>query len=110
MFTDVGYTGSLGLSIKGAAWHRPGDTIGLAGVINGIPRAEQDFFKAGGLGILAGDGNLDYAPEEILETYYNCNIIDGLFVTPDFQFINNPAFNRDRGPVAVLGLRVHWQW
>ena len=71
MFTDVDYTASLGLSIKGEAWHRPGDTFGLAGLTNGISRVEQEFLEAGGLGILAGDGNLNYGWEKILETYYD---------------------------------------
>lgn len=110
MFSDVAYTASLGTSIKGDAWHRPGDTFALAGVANFASHKEQEFFEAGGLGILAGDGKLNYAPEEALETYYSCNITDNLFLTGDYQFVNDPAFNRDRGPVSIFGLRLHWQF
>ncbi|HTW63941.1 MAG TPA: carbohydrate porin [Bryobacteraceae bacterium] len=109
MFSDVAYTGSLGLSIKGAAWHRPDDTLGIAGLINGASHVEQEFFQAGGLGILAGDGQLSYAPEEILETYYSCKITEGVFISPDYQFIDHPAFNHDRGPVSVFSVRFHWE-
>ena len=31
-------------------------------------------------------------------------------VTFDYQFIVNPAYNRDRGPVSVLGMRLHAQF
>jgi high affinity Mn2+ porin len=69
-YTDVNWTASLGLSVKGGGWHRPGDTIGLAGVLAGASSEQQAFLKAGGTGILNGDGNLSYACEKSLETYY----------------------------------------
>jgi high affinity Mn2+ porin len=65
------------------------------------------FFADGGTGILAGDGSLNYAPEEILESYYAYRVFKPLSVTVDYQFIANPAFNRDRGPVHVFGMRAH---
>ena len=107
MFTDVDYTASLGLSLKGEAWDRPGDIFGLAGVMNGISHAEQEFFKVGGLGILAGDGKLNYGWEKILETYYDFQIWKTVHATVDYQFISDPAFNRDRGPISVFGVRLH---
>ena len=61
----------MGLSIKGEFWRRPNDTFGLAGIINGISHVHQEFFEAGGTGILAGDGNLSYGLEKVLETYYD---------------------------------------
>jgi high affinity Mn2+ porin len=109
-FTDVNWTASLGLSVNGDAWQRPNDTFGLAGVVSGASSENQKFLEAGGTDMLDGDGALNYAPEEALETYYNCAIVDHVSVTPDFQFVNHPAFNRDRGPVAIFGLRVHFEW
>lgn len=109
MFSDIDYTASLGLSVKGSRWHRPGDTFGLAGVTNGISHVEQEFFEAGGLGILAGDGNLNYGWEKILETYYDATIWKTIHAGVDYQFIADPAFNRDRGPVSIFGVRLHWQ-
>jgi high affinity Mn2+ porin len=109
MFSDVDYATSFGLSLKGEAWHRPSDTFGLAGVVNGITRVEQEFLAAGGTGILAGDGNLNYAWEKILETYYDARIWKTIHTTVDYQFISDPAFNRARGPVSVFAVRLHWQ-
>jgi high affinity Mn2+ porin len=108
VFSDVDRTATLGISIKGEAWKRPSDTFGLAGILNGISREHRDFFAAGGTGILAGDGALTYGLEEILETYYDFNVWKTIHVSLDYQFINHPAFNRDRGPVSVLSARLHW--
>jgi high affinity Mn2+ porin len=108
VFSDVDRTASLGISVKGEPWKRPNDTFGLAGVLNGISREHRDFFAAGGVGILAGDGALSYGLEQIFETYYDFNVWKTIHVSLDYQFINHPAFNRDRGPVSVLGARLHW--
>jgi high affinity Mn2+ porin len=108
VFSDVDRTATLGISVKGDFWHRPNDTVGLAGALNGISKVHQDFFAAGGLGILAGDRALTYGLEQILETYYDFQVWKTVHVTLDYQFVNHPAFNRDRGPVSVFGARLHW--
>jgi high affinity Mn2+ porin len=109
-FTDVDWTGSLGVSVRGEAWRRPGDTLGVAGVVNGASRANQKFLEAGGTDMLDGDGKLSYRPEKDLETYYDVAIWKSVHATADFQFIDDPAFNRDRGPVEVFGARLHWEF
>jgi high affinity Mn2+ porin len=109
VFADVDRTAMAGISIKGEAWHRPNDTFGVAGVINAISRVHQEFFEAGGTGILAGDGALSYGWEEVLETYYDFQIWKTMHGAVDFQFVNHPAYNRDRGPVPVFGARLHWE-
>ena len=106
-FTEVDRTAALGLSIKGTAWGRPDDVAGVAAVINGLSKDHRDYLAAGGLGFLLGDGRLHYAPEQIGEFYYLIKVADHVYVTPDFQLINHPAYNRDRGPIVVGGLRVH---
>lgn len=108
-FSDVDKTISGGFSLKGALWHREHDTFGIAGVFNGITGIHQQFLAQGGTGILAGDGNLTYGWEKILETYYDFRVWKRIHTTIDYQFIANPAFNRDRGPVSVVGLRLHWE-
>jgi high affinity Mn2+ porin len=107
MFTDINYSGSLGVSVKGESWRRPEDTVGLAGVMSGISHANQEYLEAGGRGILDGDGALNYGLEKVLETYYDFKIWEGIHAALDYQFIADPAFNRDRGPVNVLGTRLH---
>jgi high affinity Mn2+ porin len=108
-FDDVDWTVQLGVSVKGAAWHRPNDTFGLLGNLAGASSDQQAFLKAGGTGILNGDGNLSYACEKSLETYYDIAIGSGCRLAFDYQFFADPAFNSDRGPVSVFGLRLHWE-
>lgn len=106
-FTDIDRSVSGGLSIKGASWGRPNDTVGLGGAINGLSNAHRDFLAAGGLGLLIGDGALNYREEKIVETYYAYALSAALKMTVDYQFISNPAYNADRGPVHVFAGRVH---
>jgi high affinity Mn2+ porin len=109
-FNDVDWTVQLGLSLKGAAWRRPGDTFGLVGNLAGASSQQQAFLKAGGTGILNGDGNLSYDCEKSLELYYDFAIGKSLHLAFDYQFFADPAFNRDRGPVNVFGGRLHWEF
>jgi high affinity Mn2+ porin len=109
-FTDIDRTVAAGLSISGKQWGRDDDTFGIAGVVNGITSVHQAFLNAGGLGILVGDGQLpNPGSERIMETYYSFPVLASR-VTLDYQLIVNPAYNRDRGPVSVLGFRVHTQF
>jgi high affinity Mn2+ porin len=109
-FTDIDASLSLGTSIKGTRWGRPDDTIGIGGAINSISRDHRDFLAAGGLGPLIGDGQLNYRKERILETYYAYALTKQLTLTADYQFITNPAYNADRGPVHVFSGRFHGEF
>jgi high affinity Mn2+ porin len=107
-FTDIDQTVSVGLSLTGTHWGRPDDIVGLAGVVNQISRSAKEYLAAGGLGGIIGDGQLSMAgPEQILETYYSFAATSFAKVTGDYQFISNPAYNRQRGPVSVFALRLH---
>jgi high affinity Mn2+ porin len=107
-FTDIDRTVQAGVSINGKSWNRPDDTIGIAGIVNGLDPAHEAYFAAGGLGILIGDGALtNYGVEQILETYYSYAITSSMKVSFDYQFIANPAYNADRGPVSVFAGRWH---
>jgi high affinity Mn2+ porin len=109
-YTDVNYSASVGMSVGGASWHRPNDTIGLAGVISGASRDNQRFLEAGGSGILDGDGALDYGWEKVVEAYYDFDVWSAIHLALDYQYVVNPAFNADRGPASVIAVRVHWQF
>jgi high affinity Mn2+ porin len=110
-FTDVDRTAAAGLSLNGKQWGRPDDTVGVAGVVNGISKEHEAFLNAGGLGILVGDGMLPHPGEEqIIETYYNYAISASTRVTADYQFVDNPGYNEDRGPVSVFSARLHYQF
>jgi len=107
-FTEINKSLAAGLSLRGQRWNRPDDTVGLAAVVNGLSSAARDYFAAGGLGILIGDGRLpDYGYERIMETYYSRKIVERLTISADFQYVLNPAYNRDRGPVSIFALRLH---
>lgn len=107
-FTEINRTIAAGVSLKGGAWSRPDDTIGLAEVDNAISNSARRYLAAGGLGILIGDGALpQYADERILEAYYSAAATDWLAVSLDYQWIASPGYDAERGPVSVLGLRLH---
>jgi high affinity Mn2+ porin len=110
-FTDIDRTVSAGLSLLGTAWHRTDDTLGVAAINNGISAARERYLNAGGLGVLIGDGRLPHpGPEQILEGYYSLSVFKAAHLAFDYQWINHPAYNRDRGPVSVVAVRVHAQF
>jgi high affinity Mn2+ porin len=106
-YTEDDRTLELGGFTKGESWHRRNDRAGVAFVANGIVAAHQQYLALGGLGFLLGDGALTYGHEKILEGFYTAHLWRGLFVSFDLQHINNPGYNKDRGPVTVPGLRLH---
>ena len=107
-FTDMANSMLVGGSLKGSSWNRSRDVVGLGVETGGIGRSAQSFFAHGGLGILIGDGRLDhYGRENVLEAYYSALLAERVQATLDYQFIANPAYNADRGPVSVFGLRLH---
>jgi high affinity Mn2+ porin len=109
-FTDIDASLATGLSIKGARWGRPDDVIGIGGAINALSKDHRDFIAAGGLGVLIGDGALNYRRERIFETYYAHALNKQITLTADYQFITNPAYNADRGPVSVFSGRFHGEF
>jgi len=109
-FTDIDRSLSGGVSIKGSYWGRSSDTIGIGGAINGLSAAHRDFLAAGGLGLLIGDGQINYRPEQILEAYYAYQVTKNFTVTADYQFVANPAHNADRGPVSIFSCRLHGEF
>jgi high affinity Mn2+ porin len=106
-WTDIDKSASLGGVLQGTSWGRPDDRIGVAGAINGLSKEYQDFLALGGLGILIGDGQLNYRPEKILEAYYWYSLSKTSSLTFDYQFIADPAYNADRGPVSIFTGRFH---
>ena len=106
-FTEIDQTVNAGLSIKGTKWKRQDDVFGIAGVVNGISKDHKEYLKAGGYGFIVGDGGLNYGNEMIVETYYNAKLTKFFWLTFDYQFVKNPGYNKDRGPVHVFGIRGH---
>lgn len=106
MFTEIDRTLSFGGQLSGVHWGRDNDWWAMGTAINGLSAEHKAYLAAGGSGFMIGDGKLNYAPETILETYYSFAINDYLRLSPDYQFIANPAYNADRGPVSVASIRA----
>jgi high affinity Mn2+ porin len=106
-YTEDDRTLELGGFTKGTFWQRRNDRAGVVFVANGIVAAHQQYLALGGLGFLLGDGGLTYGPEKIFEGFYTAHIWRGFFASFDIQHLNNPGYNKDRGPVTVPGLRFH---
>jgi high affinity Mn2+ porin len=106
-YTEVDQTFSAGLGANGAWWRRNQDRAGIAFVTNAICKDHQTYLADGGLGFLLGDGHLNYGRENIVESYYTIHAWRGIYLAPGVQHIENPGYNRDRGPVLVPTLRAH---
>lgn len=106
-FTPIDRTIAVALVLKGTAWNRSQDTIGVATVFNGLAAVHRNYLAAGGLDFNIGDGQLNYGWENIYETYYRWQIKKSIWISGDLQYVINPAYNRDRGPVFVQGIGVH---
>ena len=110
-FADIDRTVQAGVSISGKDWGRPDDTLGFAGIVNGLANSHEAYFAAGGLGILIGDGQLpSYGLEKILESYYNYALTPNIKFGLDYQLIIDPAYNATRGPANLFAARLHWQF
>jgi len=107
-FTEIDRSFSAGLLVRGAAWGRAADSLGVAVVRNGISGPHRDYLGAGGLGFFIGDGQLSYRTENIFETFYSLGAVKDVWVSLDFQRVFDPAYNADRGPVSVASARLHY--
>ena len=111
-FAEIDRSLSFGVSVKGAGWSRAQDTLGLAYAQNGLSSPHRAFLAAGGNGFFVGDGRLNYRPESIVEGYYSFGLgfLKRSAVSLGAQFIRNPAYNADRGPVRVFSVRLHTEF
>jgi len=107
VFTEVDRLATVGLQLSGVNWGRPKDVVGISYAFDGLSPEHRRYLERGGAGFVLGDGKLNYALEQILEVYYRFQLLRYVQTSLDYQFIQNPAYNRDRGPVHVFGLRLH---
>jgi high affinity Mn2+ porin len=107
-FTEADEIVSAGVNINGAGWQRKDDNLACAIDVNGLSQNHREYLADGGLGFQLGDGKLNYGNESALELYYSCKALaSGIWLTGDYQFVLNPGYNQDRGPVNVFSFRVH---
>jgi hypothetical protein len=106
-FSEMNNTVAFGIDLSGDAWRRKDDRIGSAFVNSGLAGDHRKYLALGGTGFMLGDGGLKYGRESVSETYYTAHVLGGLYLAAQISFVNNPGFNRDRGPIIVPGLRAH---
>ncbi len=111
-FTEVDSSLSTGFLVNGSNWKRPDDSVGMALMIDWVSADRLRYLEAGGVSFFIGDGyrNFRSAPEQILETFYSINFAKNNWITLDWQFLQNPAYNAERGPVNVFGVRYHGEF
>jgi high affinity Mn2+ porin len=109
-YTEIDESVSGGVSIGGKHWGREADTLGIAGVASGLSGDHKRYLEAGGYGFIVGDGRLDYEAERVVEAYYSLKACRWLTLTADYQFVQDPGYNRDRGPVNVFAVRAHAEY
>jgi high affinity Mn2+ porin len=106
-FTAIDRLASGGVSLKGTRWHRKNDVVATSLTAGGISGVHASYLAHGGLDFLIGDGQLNYAPEYVWESYYSARLLPGFTAAIDFQHDANLAYNHDRGPVWIYSLRLH---
>jgi len=106
-YTEIDRTAEAGSDFRGSPWHRPEDKVGAAFIVNGLSGDHRRYLELGGLGFILGDGGLNYATENIFETYYTVHLWRGFSAAVDYQHVSNPGYNQDRGPVPVYSIRIH---
>ena len=109
-FTAIDRLASAGISLKGTRWKRKGDIAATSFTAGGLAGVHALYLARGGLDFLIGDGKLNYAPEYVWESYYRARLFQGFFATFDVQHVANPAYNQDRGPIWIYGLRLHLEY
>ena len=106
-FTSIDQSSSFGLTTVGTAWLQPAEEWSLAWAVNGLSSSHRRYLAAGGTDFFLGDGALRYGREAIVEILYGIPLTAAIKASVDFQHITNPGYNRDRGPVRLLALRLH---
>ena len=98
---------TVGSVAKGSAWHRPFDVTGVGFGVSGISHAHAQYLAMGGVDGFIGDGYLHQAAEGIFDVFYSANLLKAIWLSADYQYLWNPGYNADRGPVNIFGGRVH---
>lgn len=106
-FTEIDKSVTTGLQFDGDLWKRKQDRFAIAYINNNLSSTHRQYLESGGYGFIIGDGKLNYGSEQIIEAYYSMHLTKQISLSPDYQFVWNPAYNKDRGPVHIIGLRLH---
>jgi carbohydrate-selective porin OprB len=106
-FTSTDMSLSFGALARGEVWRRPRDLAGVGVGMGWISKAHAEYLRLGGIDGFVGDGTIRAAPESVVEAFYSASLLSSVWLSADYQLIANPAFNADRGPVNIFGVRLH---
>lgn len=106
-FTSTDRSLSLGTLVKGGLWGRNRDLAGLGYAQGWISKSHAHYLGMGGIDGFIGDGAIKQSSEHAVDMFYSINIWKPIWITADYQFIANPAYNADRGPLNVYSARFH---
>ncbi len=98
---------SVGAVAKGSTWNRPFDVAGVGFGMSWISDEHARYLGMGGVDGFVGDGRIRQAAEGVVEAFYSVNLLRAVWLSADYQYLWNPGFNADRGPVHIIGWRVH---
>jgi high affinity Mn2+ porin len=114
-FTEADRSIAFGILLPGSIWGRAADHAGVGHARQYASADRVHYLAQGLLGIFTGDGppppgtEFHYGAENVVEAYWQVGLGAGAAFTLDWQRIANPAYNRDRGPIGVWGVRLHWE-
>lgn len=106
-YTSTDRSISLGGLVNGRRWGRERDTLGLGYAEGWLSSVHVQYLALGGIDGFIGDGRINYQPEQVTDLFYSYNVWNSIWLTADYQFINNPGYNADRGPINIYGARIH---
>ena len=93
----------FGAVAKGSAWHRHFDVTGAGFGMSWIRRSTPSTSPwAVSTASSATATSSTRRAEGVVEAFYSVNLLKAIWLTGDYQFLWNPAFNADRGPVQHL--------
>ena len=106
-YTSDDRSAVFGALAKGSLWSRPYDVTGLGVNLGWISREHADYLRLGGVDGFVGDGTIRARAESSLDVFYSFQVRRWLWLTGDYQHVQNPGFNADRGPVNIFTVRIH---
>ena len=106
-YTSTDRSISLGGIMKGTSWGRRKDSVGIGYAAGFLSKSHIQYLNMGGIDGFIGDGKINYAPEQVVDIFYSFNVWNTIWLSADYQYISNPAYNADRGPVNIYGAKIH---
>ncbi len=109
-YTSTDRSASFGLLAKGSLWGRPSDVTGAGYNLGWISKSHSEYLGLGGIDGFVGDGRINPAPERAFDAFYSVNYRKSFWLSGDYQRVDNPGFNSDRGPANILSVKVHGEF